>query len=196
MGHIRAFLALPLPPEVREYLNILQQGLRPFLPPVSWIRPENIHVTVKFFGSIPPSLVDQLFEALRDLGSQVSPFLLNIQGLGVFPHSRSPRVLWAGLTGAVDRLINLHEHLQITLEPLGFPIEEKPFHPHVTLARIKSDWAKVGAALTTGGLLKSEEVVGSFVVDRMVLYRSETFSSGPRYETLWSISFGGSPEVG
>ncbi|MGD9850006.1 MAG: RNA 2',3'-cyclic phosphodiesterase [Nitrospirales bacterium] len=195
MGHIRAFLALSFPPEVREHLNLLQQRLRPFLPPVSWVRSENIHVTLKFFGSITPALVEQLFEALRDIASQLSPFSLNIQGIGVFPHSRSPRVLWAGLTGSADRLIDLHEHIQITLEPLGFPVDEKPFHPHVTLARIKSDWGKVGKALTAGGFLESGEVVSSLVVDRMVLYRSELSSSGPRYEALWSISFGWSPEV-
>lgn len=190
MGHMRAFLALSLPPEVCEDLRTVQQGLRLQLPQVSWVRPENIHVTVKFFGSIMPAVVDQLFEALRDLGSQVSPFSLNIQGVGVFPHSRSPRVLWAGLTGSVDRLIDLNEQVQLLLKPLGFPLEEKVFHPHVTLARIKSDWLKVGTALTAGDILESEKIVSSFRVDRMVLFRSELSSTGPRYEALWTIPFG------
>lgn len=194
MGPVRAFLALSLPPDVREDLNIFQQGLRLQLPQVSWVRPENIHVTVKFFGPIMPAVVDQLFEALRDLGSQVSPFSLKIQGVGVFPHLRSPRVLWAGLTGSVDRLIALHGQIQLLLEPLGFPVEEKAFHPHVTLARIKSDWPKAGTALTTGGVLESEKVVSSFRVDRIELFRSELSSTGPRYDALWTIPFGCSSE--
>ncbi|MDR4492984.1 MAG: RNA 2',3'-cyclic phosphodiesterase [Nitrospirales bacterium] len=189
MGHIRAFLALSLPPRVREDLNTLQQKIRPVLPPVNWVRPENVHVTLKFFGSITSDMVDQLFEALRGMSSLVSPFSLNIQGIGVFPHTRSPRVLWAGLTGSVDRLLELQERIQMVLEPLGFPVEEKSFHPHVTLARIKSDGGKVGRALTAGGVLESQEVVSVLMVDRMVLYRSEISSTGPRYKVLWSHPF-------
>lgn len=196
MGHIRAFLALSLSPEVRGHLQTLQLKLRSFLPPVNWVRPENIHVTVKFLGTIPAPMVDQLFEALRGLGAQVSPFPLNIQGIGVFPDTRRPRILWAGLTGSVDKLIELHEHIQIVLEPLGFPIEEQSFHPHVTLARIKSDWGKVGKALTAGAYLEYREIVSALVVDQLVLYRSELSSTGPRYEVLWSLPFTCSPKAG
>ena len=196
MGHIRAFLALSLSPQVRVHLHNLQQKLRSSLPPVNWVRPESIHVTVKFLGTIPAQMADQLLEALRGLSTEVSPFSLNIQGIGVFPDMRSPRVLWAGLTGPVDKLIELHKHIQLVLEPLGFPIEEKAFHPHVTLARIKWNWGRVGKALAAGGYLESREVVSTMVVNQVVLYRSELSSAGSRYEVLGRLPFIGSPEAG
>mgnify|MGYP002624202542 CR=1 FL=1 len=195
MDHIRAFLALSLSPETRDHIHNLQQKLRPSLPPLNWVRPEHIHVTVRFLGTIPAQMVDQLFDALRGLCARIPPFMLNIQGIGVFPHTRSPKVLWAGLTGSVDRLIGLQEHVQIVLEPLGFPIEDKSFHPHVTLARIKSDWGKVGKALTAGGYLESRDVVSAMAVDHMVLYRSELSSSGPCYTVLWRLPFTGFTEA-
>ena len=191
MSEVRAFLALRMPPEVQEHLSHLQQKLRPLLPPMSWVRPENIHVTLKFFGNILPAMVDALHEALRGIGPQTRPFSLKVQGMGVFPHLRAPRVFWIGLmAGAEGRLIELHDQMQILLEPLGFPIEEKPFHPHVTLARIKSDWDKVGTALKESGCLDSREVVSEWLVDRVVLYRSELSSSGSRYEPLWHVPLG------
>lgn len=194
MSDIRAFLAIRFPPEVQQSLAKLQEGLRPLLPQLNWVRQENIHVTLKFFGYIPLAMVDQLHEALREVGPQITSFSLNIQGIGVFPHLRSPRVLWAGLTGSVDRLIDLHDQIQLLLEPFGFPIEEKPFHPHVTLARIKSHWREVGTALKAGGYLDSRAVVSKLSIDRLVLYRSELSSSGPCYEALWNVPLSRPPE--
>ena len=194
MNEIRAFLALQLPGDIQGQLSQIQQMLRHQLPPVSWVRPGNIHVTLKFFGNILPALVDSLYEALGDIGSQTIPFWLNVQGIGVFPHLRAPRVIWAGLTGPVHKVIQLHDQIQILLEPLGFPLEEKPFHPHVTLARIKSDGKNVGKVLNERGCLDVENVVGEWLVDSMVLYRSELSSSGARYEALWRVPFKGRPE--
>ena len=99
MADIRAFLAMKPPSDVQASLANLQQSLRPFLPLVNWVPPENIHVTLKFLGNIPSEMVFQLHDLLKEVGPQRSVFMLAIQGLGVFPDLRSPKVLWAGLAG-------------------------------------------------------------------------------------------------
>ena len=194
MSEIRAFLAIRVPAEVQASLANLQEKLRSHLPALNWVRPEHIHVTLKFFGSIPSARVDQIHEVIRDGGIQIAPFRLNVESIGVFPHLRSPKVLWAGLTGEVNKLLGLHDQVLVLLEPLGFPIEEKPFYPHVTLARIKSNWSKVGTALKDTGFLDAQEIVSDWVVDRVVLYKSELTPSGAHYTSLWSVPLIGSSE--
>ena len=187
MADIRAFLAMKPPSDVQASLANLQQSLRPFLPLVNWVPPENIHVTLKFLGNIPSEMVFQLHDLLKEVGPQRSVFMLAIQGLGVFPDLRSPKVLWAGLAGSVERLIELHDQLHLLIEPLGFPLEDKAFHPHVTLARIKSHWREVGAALRERASIQSQEVVSEWLIDSFVLYRSELSSSGVHYDPLWTV---------
>ncbi len=193
MPGIRAFLALDLPEELREQLAVLQQQLSANLPPVHWVRPDLMHLTLKFFGQIDHSMPERLLEVLKAIGSLHSPMTFTVQGLGVFPHPSNPRVLWAGLTGPLDMLHGLIDHIAILIDPLGFPPDSSPFRPHLTLARIKSGGRAVGAELLRGRYLQTAEPLGSFRVDRMVLYQSELLSSGPHYQALWEIPFVGGP---
>jgi RNA 2',3'-cyclic 3'-phosphodiesterase len=189
MPGIRAFLALDLPEELREQLAGLQRKLSSNLPPVHWVRPELMHVTLKFFGQIDASMPDRLFGVLKEIGPLHSPMTFTVQGLGVFPHPANPRVLWVGLTGSLEALHDLVDHIGILIDPLGFPPDSSPFRPHLTLARIKSGGRAVGAGLLRGRYLQTPEPIGSFPVDRMVLYKSELLPSGPRYQALWEIPF-------
>jgi RNA 2',3'-cyclic 3'-phosphodiesterase len=194
MPGMRAFLALDLPEEVREQLAGLQRTLSSTLPPVHWVRPDLMHVTLKFFGQMDPAMPDRLLEALQEIGSLHGPMTFTVQGLGVFPHPANPRVLWAGLTGPLEALHELIDHIGILIDPLGFPPDSSPFRPHLTLARIKSGGRAVGAELQRGRYLQTREPIGSFRVDRMVLYQSELWPSGPCYQALWEIPFLGAAE--
>ena len=195
MGDIRVFLALDLPPELRAQLSRLQQELRPSLPGIHWVRPELMHLTLKFFGNVERSEVDRLFQTLQEIGPLQRELNLAVEGLGVFPHLRNPRVLWVGISDPVKALNDLHGYIQALVESLGFAPEEKPYHPHLTLARIKSDGGRVGRLLSQQGLLDSSRRIGSLMVDRMILFQSTLSPAGPEYHPLWEIPFGNTDPI-
>ena len=186
---IRVFLAVELSSDVREKLFSLQQQLKKTLPPINWVRPESIHLTLKFLGYVEPSVVSQLLSALEPIGKKYKPFSVDVQGLGVFPQVKHPRIFWVGLTGNTQALQDLEFEIEAALEPLGFPPEEKTYHPHLTLARIKRENAKIGSALMESGVLESDQYLGTLTIDRFTLFQSDLDSSGARYTSLWTVPF-------
>ena len=186
---IRVFLAVELSPNIQEKLFALQRQLKGTLPPINWVRPESIHLTLKFLGYVDPSLVSQLLSALEPIGENHSPFSIDVQSLGVFPQVKHPRILWVGLTGNTQALHDLVFEIEAVLETHGFPPEEKAYHPHLTLARIKRENAKVGLALIQTRVLESDQHLGTLIVDRFTLFQSDLDSSGARYTLLWTVPF-------
>jgi 2'-5' RNA ligase len=186
---IRVFLAIELSSGIRKNLSSLQQQLKATLPPINWVRPESIHLTLKFLGYVDPSLVSQLLSALEPIGEKHAPFSVAIQGLGVFPQVKHPRIFWVGLTGNTQALQDLVFEIDVVLETMGFPPEEKTYHPHLTLARIKRENAKVGSALIRTKALESDQHLGTLVVDGFTLFQSDLDSSGARYTSLWTVPF-------
>ena len=186
---IRVFLAVELSSNIQEKLFALQQQLKGILPPVNWVRPESIHLTLKFLGYVDSSLVSQLLSVLEPIGEKHTPFSVDVQGLGVFPQVKHPRIFWVGLTGNTQALHDLEFEIEAALEPLGFPPEEKTYHPHLTLARIKRENAQVGSALIQTKALESKSNLGAVIVDRFTLFQSDLDSSGARYTSLWTVPF-------
>lgn len=186
---IRVFLAVELSSDVREKLFSLQQQLKTTLPPINWVRPESIHLTLKFLGYVEPSSVTQLFSALEPIGEKHAPFSVDVQGLGVFPQVKHPRIFWVGLIGNTRALHDLEFEIEAVLEPLGFPPEEKTYHPHLTLARIKRENAKVGSTLIQTRALESDQHLGTLNVDGLTLFQSDLDSSGAKYTSLWTVPF-------
>jgi len=190
---IRVFLAVELSSDVREKLFSLQQELKKTLPPINWVRPESIHLTLRFLGYVEPSLVSQLLSALEPIGREQDGFSIEVQGLGVFPQVKHPRIFWVGLTGNMQALQDLVFEIDVVLEAMGFPPEEKTYHPHLTFARIKRENAKVGSALIQTRALESDQHLGTVIVDRFTLFQSDLDSSGARYTSLWTVPFSGIP---
>ena len=186
---IRVFLAIELSSGVREKLFSIQQQLKTTLPPINWVRPESIHLTLKFLGYVEPSVVSQLLSALEPIGEKHEPFSVDVQGLGVFPQVKHPRIFWVGLTGNTQALQDLEFEIEAALEPLGFPPEEKTYHPHLTLARIKRENAKIGSALMESGVLESDQYLGTLTIDRFTLFQSDLDSSGATYTPLGTVVF-------
>ena len=114
---IRVFLAVELSTNIQEKLFALQQQLKGILPPINWVRPESIHLTLKFLGYVEPSLVSPLFSALEPLGEKYAPFSVDVQGLGVFPQVKHPRIVWVGLAGNTQALHDLVFEIDAELEP-------------------------------------------------------------------------------
>ena len=184
---IRVFLAVELSSGIREHLSSLQQELKKTLPPINWVRPESIHLTLKFLGYVEPSRISQLLLALEPIGTKQHGFSIEVQGMGVFPQVKHPKILWVGVIGKTHALQELVLEIESALEPLGFPPEEKPYHPHLTLARIKRDNAIVGSALLKHGVLEREPHLGTLTVDRLTLFQSDLDSTGATYTPLGTV---------
>jgi len=135
---IRCFIAIGLPEEAKRGLAMLKKELeREEHKFVKWVEPGGIHLTLKFLGNIPAKRVTEITEAIEKATQVISRFHLEISGLGAFPSLRQARVFWVGIGGEVDKLSGLAQNIDSALAAIGFAEEERPFVPHLTLARIR-----------------------------------------------------------
>src|SRR5216683_6152873 len=132
---MRLFVALEIPVAVRENLAALLNSLRGLSPQTRWVRPENLHVTLKFIGEAPAAKLAEIRSALAGARSD-QPITLDFRGLGFFPNEKHPRVFWAGIE-ASPNLKTLAAEIDGATEKLGIPREQRPFSPHLTLARFE-----------------------------------------------------------
>ncbi len=188
---IRVFLAVELSSDIREKIVFLQQQLQATLPPINWVRPESIHLTLKFLGYVEPSRISQLLSVLEPIGKKQNGFSINLQGLGVFPNVNRPRIFWVGVTGMTQGLKALVFEIEAALDSLGFPLADKPYHPHLTLARIKRENAIVGAALVENGILQTDQPLGTLTIEGFLLFQSDLDSSGATYTPLGTVRLSG-----
>jgi 2'-5' RNA ligase len=137
-GTLRTFIAIELTNELHEELRILQQELKKSEIDAKWVSPENIHLTLKFLGNIDLNQAEQIKNILNEISKQSKPFYLNLSGIGVFPKLDHPRVLWVGVNEGKNESIEIAKKLEDDLEKIGFQKENRPFSPHLTLARIRS----------------------------------------------------------
>jgi RNA 2',3'-cyclic 3'-phosphodiesterase len=179
---IRAFIAIALPVHIVRYVEALQNHLKASGLKLSWVRPQNIHLTLKFLGEIEPSLVEDAVTAMQSAVRENAPFELTVQGVGVFPTVRRPRVLWVGVGGQTDGLVDLHRCLDDALAAAGFARETRPFKAHLTLARIKGGVApqQLIRAMEDSG----REPPRSMPVEEIALFQSRLQSTGAVYTLL------------
>ncbi len=130
---MRLFVALEIPEAVRRSLADLIAKLRPVAPSARWVRAEGMHLTLKFIGHVPPEKLEPIRGALDTIRVDAAAEIC-FRGLGFFPSERRPRVLWAGME-ATPNLAQLAADVESRLEPLGITREQRPFKPHLTLAR-------------------------------------------------------------
>jgi RNA 2',3'-cyclic 3'-phosphodiesterase len=166
----RLFVALTLPLPVREALAALAQPL----PEVTWTRPEQLHLTLRFLGDVATDRIEPMLARLA--GVRVTPFILPVEGLGTFPPNRPPRILWIGAGNGHPRLFQLRQRLDDALIAAGLnELDVRTFHPHVTLARCGDD----AAPAVAHWLRASREFVAPpFRVESFDLYRSELHPTG------------------
>ena len=189
---IRSFIAIELPEEAKKGLARLRKGLeRDEHKFVKWVDPGGIHLTLKFLGNIPSKRVAEITEAIEEAAQGVSPFHLEISGLGAFPSLRQARVFWVGIGGELDKLSRLQQNIDSALAALGFAKEERPFVPHLTLARIR-EGASSSERRSFG------ELVGSIIfedkypveVEAIRLMRSQLMPAGAIYTCLSLVGLG------
>jgi len=178
---MRTFIALEVPSDVISALAALQEDLKSFRADIAWINSNNIHLTLKFLGEVDKQLCTEIQQACLETASKFSPFKLSLNGTGVFPNVRHPRVLWVGLAGETQILGQLQEQIDQRMAEFGFEPEEKDFRPHLTIGRIKSNRnvsELIGRA--EGYSLPSL----SFHVREILLMKSDLHPEGASYSEL------------
>jgi RNA 2',3'-cyclic 3'-phosphodiesterase len=193
MTTLRTFIAIDLSPELRAGLGRLQDRLRGELGTrsVRWVQPLGIHLTLKFLGDTSPGQVDEVQRALARAATVVAPFTITAGGVGCFPNTRQPRVVWVGLEELSGALPRLRNAVESEVAPLGFPTEKRAFQPHLTLGRVQrnaspADVRRAGqviAATSTGPL-------GEMVVSEVSYIKSDLRPTGAVYTTLFEAALG------
>ncbi len=176
MTEVRCFVAVDLPDGMREEIGRIQSIIA--TDELRLVKPELVHITLKFLGEVPAERVERIVEALRAI--RAAPFPARVRGMGAFP-GRSIRVVWLGLDG---EFAPLYENVESVLEPLGFEREERGFSPHVTLGRVGRPNSRMNQILAPkiAGLAASD--LGSFTVDHFHLKKSTLTRGGPIYDDL------------
>jgi len=185
---IRAFLAIDLPPGLRPPLAQVQEELKRSGADVRWVPVSNIHLTLKFFGQLPEGEVEPLTQAAQEVAASQAPFELQITTPGAFPSLKSPRVVWVGIGGEVLSLAQFYRRLETALATLGHLPEGRPFHPHLTLGRVRSPAGRERLAK----MLKELAVPQwpPFKVNEIILFRSNLSPQGSTYTPLKVIPLG------
>lgn len=182
---MRLFVALQIPSEVGKTLAALLAELCAISREPRWVRPENLHVTLKFLGEVTDTKFDSLRVALTQVRSP-QPVTVEFRGLGFFPTEKHPRVFWAGME-ASPNLRTLAEEIENAVEKYGIPREKREFSPHLTLARLerrKLD-GKLGQAIAEN----AQRSFGTLWTKEFHLVQSKLKPSGAEYTTLASFSF-------
>jgi 2'-5' RNA ligase len=180
---MRLFLAVDLPTVLRERLAVVQEELRRNSPGWRWVRPEGIHLTLRFLGEVDELRETACRPAWRDAVGRFRRFDLSVGDLGRFPARGRPRVLWVGVREEAEpTLPRLAEALEEAARGLGFAPETRPFHPHLTLARAAGRPRFVEPRPVAPGMIVP--------VDEVVLFRSRLGPGGARYTALDSFPLG------
>jgi 2'-5' RNA ligase len=194
MDKIRAFIAVPLPRELLEQLASLRRRLEARTPSrsVGWVRPEGIHLTLKFLGDIPTAQIPDLDQALKVVSRHAPGCTFVVEGLGCFPNSRRARIVWVGVREPTGRLAALQDGVEEAMTHFGFEPEGRGFSPHLTLGRVRRKTPSRQVALVGEEIEKlTVGVIGQVQADRFALIRSVLKPTGAEYTTLHVYQLGG-----
>jgi 2'-5' RNA ligase len=184
---MRVFIAIPLPADLKAKLTELQHNFRHLQLEATWVRAPGFHLTLKFLGEVDVTQIGPILSCMTTAAQQYHPFSLSLSGVGVFPHEASPRVLWVGIHDEAGLLKQMQQTLTAGLVQIGYPPEDRPFAPHLTLARVKrvSRRAEFLASLKA----HREALLGQLDVDSLALIESQLHPSGARYSIVNAVHF-------
>jgi len=186
---LRLFLAIELNPSVRRSVEAAIQWLKQQGLGARWVAPENLHLTLKFLGAVDSQKIPILCQTLKEELCSIVSFSVVFGDFGFFPNPGRPRVIWIGLDEGKEELKAVFERIETCLEPLGYPKEDKGFHPHVTLGRFRSRGSYNLSKLLLSGTTKNifspvrQECVG------LSLFKSVLTSGGAVYTLMERFDF-------
>ena len=201
---IRAFLAVEISDDLRAGLIRMQHDIKQRLAPhvtkdvrITWGQPNSFHLTVRFLGDTDEQLLPLMREALNSINQPHPAIEIPIERFGAFPTLQKPRVLWVGpseewlRSDVADQLFAWSKKIEACCRSFGFAPDDKPFTPHLTLARIKMGERQVGPLLAQSGVCNRPLALGTIAVESLALIKSELRPTGPRYTKLWDVKVGG-----
>ena len=180
---IRSFIAFEIPEEIRAKVHETFAPVRRQMSGVKWVEPQGMHLTLRFLGPVEEAVIEgSIAPLLEKVSADESSFLLQVKGVGVFPSLSKPRVFWLGMDDGQGRLKRLQIKIEAGVSKLPVHQEERAFHPHLTLGRVKvpdrkNPWARV--------LEEYEKIdFGSFPAAHVILFKSELTRGGAVYTKL------------
>ncbi len=185
---IRAFIAADIDDGVRARIAELVVKLKKTDAGVKWVRPESMHLTLRFLGDISPEEVELAKQAMQAAAAGAGPVEVEVKGWGAFPENKRPRVIWLGLKKGGQELGDIFHDLESALSEFGFERADKPFSAHLTLGRVKSGsgMGRVKRVME----FEAKKSFGKYEADRLVLMRSELHPGGARYTVLGECRLG------
>jgi RNA 2',3'-cyclic 3'-phosphodiesterase len=181
---MRCFVALESDEVICDQLEAAQKFFKPLGGKVGWCTREQMHLTLKFLGAVAEDLVPQVIAALKTAASDIAPFEMAVEGVGAFPPSGQPRVLWVGIRECPP-LMELQERIEKQLNPLGFPREDRDFTPHLTLGRVKE---RIDTKGYRNVLAQQKDFfAGNQKVDKVILFSSILKPTGAIYTPVEEI---------
>jgi 2'-5' RNA ligase len=191
MAHLRLFIAIDPPDATRRALTRTLREIKPELQGIRWVRPETLHLTLKFLGDTPEESIPELTAAARQAFRAIRPAKLSFCGLGVFPNRRRPSVLWAGIEGGKDWLTNTVASLERALADIGIPPEARSFRPHLTLGRIGRGTHLPAAELSRVLETYASRSFGEGPITEATLFASTLTPQGAIHEQVAEFPFHG-----
>lgn len=187
----RLFFAIILPEDMKRAIGEVVTRLSESAPEntIRWCRDDQWHFTLKFLGEIPFRQTARTVEAAEKIAEIATPFQLTLNGVGAFPNLQRPSVVWVGVSEGAREMAELANQLETELRSAGFPKENKPFKPHLTLARIKTYEQEKDAAKLLQNPITSE--IGSISIASFALMRSYLLPEGAKYEITEVFQFKG-----
>jgi 2'-5' RNA ligase len=186
---LRTFVAVEIPPRVRQRACELIAALAGTTADVKWVEPHNLHITLKFLGDVHQRDVIEVCRAVERGAEQVAPFELVLRGAGAFPNAARPRTVWLGATEGAEQMIALHDRIDEQLAALGFRGEHRRFQTHLTIGRVRGGGQGIAEL---GRLLRqnAEFDAGKTNVTKATVFSSTLTPAGPIYEVLGTAPLG------
>lgn len=185
---IRCFISIELPQEIKKNIEKEIKKLKETPVDIKWVQTDNFHITLKFLGSTPQSLIPEIKTRLTEAVKGQRCFSIEFKGAGVFPTTKYPRVIWIGIRDS-DKLVSLQADVEMALSGIGFEPEERRFEPHLTIGRVRSQKAREALIREITNL--KDTVFGKIEVKEISIMKSELHPQGPRYERLEEIILSG-----
>lgn len=187
---MRVFVAVDISDETKREIEKILKVLEKKHWPVKWEKPEKLHQTLAFLGSIEEDKLNLVKNACQVALEDIKPFVVSFKGLGCFPSFNWPRVIWLGLKGDLHSLAKIYKQLEENLVKAGFVIKKRPFSPHITLGRIRTERLKERNEISRQlKNLRILDLSSQSLIDRLVIYESQLLKTGSVYKKLEAISF-------
>jgi len=181
---MRTFVAIELPRELTSKIDQLQSALKKTNADVSWVKPQNVHITLKFLGEVREEKIEEVYQATEKSVKGLRNFPVNLQGLGGFPNLKRPRVIWIGVEKGKEILAELYPKVEEEFFKIGFDKENRAFTPHLTIGRVKSPKNLEGLA---SEINKTTFETEDFKVQEVVVMKSTLLPTGAVYTPLKKV---------